>query len=82
MPSDPVNDHALSELAAMVAVHIERAPGPLEKRLVLMRGFAQAHRLNPAITDDPDLSLLDSLIREPSRLAQKLLDLWKDGGPA
>ncbi len=60
-----MNDHALSELVAMVAVHIERAPGPLEKRLVLMRGFAQAHRLNPAVMDDPDLTLLDSVIRGP-----------------
>lgn len=53
MSRDRVNNHALSELAAMVAVHIERAPGPLEKRLVLMHGFAQAQRLNSAVTDDP-----------------------------
>lgn len=62
----------------MVAAHIERAPGLMEKRLVLMRGFAQAHRLNPAVTDDPDLTLLDSLICEPGRPMQKLLDLWKN----
>lgn len=76
MPSDPVNDHALSELAAMVAVQIERAPGPMEKRLVLMRAFAQAHQFNSAVMDDPDLTLLDALIREPDQLVQKLHDLW------
>jgi len=43
-----------------------------------MRGFAHAHRLNPAVTDDPDLALLDSLILEPDRVVQKLLALWKD----
>ena len=61
-----------------MAMHTERAPGPMEKRLVLMRGFALAHRLNPTVTDDPHLTLLDSLIREPDGLVQKLLALWKD----
>lgn len=76
MTSEPVNDHALSELAAMVAVQIERAPGPMEKRLVLMRAFGHAHRLNADVTDDPDLTLLDALIREPDHLVQTLQDLW------
>jgi len=70
-----VNVHALSELAAMVAVYTEREPGPMEKRLILMRAFAQAHRFNPIVTDDPDLTTLDSLIREPDRLVQNLLAL-------
>lgn len=82
MSSDPVHDHALSELAAMVAVHIERAPGPLEKRLVLMHGFAQAQRLNPAVTDDP---ISTSLTRSSgSRVGwrKNFWLFWKDGGPA
>lgn len=62
----------------MVAVRIERAPGPMGKRLVLMRAFAKAYRFNPAVTEDLDLTLLDALIREPGRLVQKLLGLWKD----
>jgi hypothetical protein len=80
MTGQPAHDHALSELAASVAVYIDRAPGPMEKRLVLMRAFAQAHRLNPTVTDDPDLTLLDLLIREPDRLVQKLLTLWNNHG--
>jgi hypothetical protein len=48
----------------------------MEKRLVLMRAFGQAHRLNPDVTDDPDLTLLDALIREPDHLVQTLQDLW------
>ena len=75
-----MNDHALFKLATMVAAHVEYAPGLMEKRLVLMRGFARAHRLNPAVTDDPDLALLDSIICEPGRPMQKLLDLWKHNG--
>ena len=76
MSSDPVNDHALVELAAMVAAQMARAPGPMEKRLILMRAFAQAHRFNPAVTDDPDLTLLDTLIRKPDQLAPTLQELW------
>jgi hypothetical protein len=75
-----VNDRALSELAATVVVHIERAPGHMEKRLVLISAFGQAHQWNPAVTDDPDLSLLDSLIREPDQLVQMLQNLWKGSG--
>jgi len=49
----------------------------MEKRLVLMRGFTQAHRPNPTMTDDLDLTLLDSLIRAQSAGAETLT-LWKD----
>ena len=72
-----MNDHALAELAAMVAVHVECAPGRMEKRLVLMHAFAQAHQFNSAVTDDPDLTLLDALIGKPDQLVQTLQDLWK-----
>lgn len=54
---------ALTELAELVAVNVERAPGQTEKRLVLLRGFVAAHRLNHAVTDDPDLALLDLLLQ-------------------
>lgn len=73
-----MNDQALSQLAAMVAVQIESALGRMEKRLILMRAFAQAHRFNSAVTEDPDIMLLDALIREPDRLVGALQNLWKD----
>jgi hypothetical protein len=72
------NDSALAELAVWTAVHVERAPGFLEKRLVLVRAFSQAHQLNAAVTDDPDLILLDTLLRHPERLVRNLRDLWTD----
>lgn len=50
-----------------------------EKRLVLLRAFTEAHRLNHAVTDDPDLALLDSLLRPPGRLVQNLQDCWTKG---
>jgi hypothetical protein len=71
-----MNDHTIVELAAMVAVHVECAPGRMEKRLVLMRAFAQAHQLNSAVTEGPDLTLLDALIGKPDQLVQRLQDLW------
>ena len=67
---------ALTELAGQVAVHVERAPGLTEKRLVLLRGFAEAHRLNSAVTDDPDLALLDLLLQQPDMLVLNLQKLW------
>ena len=39
---------ALTELAELIAVNVERAPGQTEKRLVLLRGVVEAHRLNDA----------------------------------
>ena len=70
---------ALMELAVQAAVHVERAPGLTEKRLVLLRGFVEAHRLNPAITDDPDLPLLDLLLQQPDMLVHNLQKLWIRG---
>ncbi|MGQ0809641.1 MAG: hypothetical protein ACT4OO_00240 [Nitrospiraceae bacterium] len=67
--------HALSELAVTTAVYVERAPGPAEKRLVILRVFAEARRINPAVPT-PDLTLLDRLMRDPHRLIQDLQDLW------
>jgi hypothetical protein len=66
----------LSELAVRTAVNVERAPGRAEKRLALMSGFAEAHRLNQGVTDDPDLALLDTLLRQPERLVQNIQDVW------
>lgn len=68
--------NALAELAVWTAVSVERAPGLAEKRLALMRGFAEAHRLNSAITDDPDLALLDKLLGQPQVLVRNLQELW------
>lgn len=70
---------ALTELAGQIAVHVERAPGLTEKRLVLLRGFAEAHRLNHAVTDDPDLALLDLLLQQPDMLVLNLQKLWMKG---
>lgn len=68
---------ALSDLALLTAAQVERAPGPAEKRLVLLRAFAQAHRLTSAITDDPGLPLINTLLRQPESLARNLQELWK-----
>ncbi len=68
--------NALTELAGQIAIHVERAPGLTEKRLVLLRGFAEAHRLNHPVTDDPDLALLDLLFQQPDMLVHNLLKLW------
>ena len=70
---------ALTELAEQIAVHVECAPGKTEKRLVLLRGFAEAHRLNHAVTDDPDLALLDLLLQQPEMLVHNLQKLWMRG---
>ncbi|MGH7206799.1 MAG: hypothetical protein ACREI2_11390 [Nitrospiraceae bacterium] len=70
---------ALTELAEQIAIHVERAPGQTEKRLVLLRGFVEAHRLNDAVTDDPDLALLDLLLQQPDMLVHNLQKLWMKG---
>ncbi len=70
---------ALTELAEQIAVNVERAPGQTEKRLVLLRGFAEAHRFNHAVTDDPDLALLDLLLQQPDMLVHSLQKLWIKG---
>ena len=70
---------ALTELAELIAVNVERAPGQTEKRLVLLRGFGEAHRLNDAVTDDPDLALLDLLLQQPELLVPNLQKLWMKG---
>jgi len=70
---------ALTELAELIAVNVERAPGKTEKRLVLLRGFAEAHQLNDAITDDPDLALLDLLLQRPEMLVPNLQKMWMKG---
>lgn len=70
---------ALTELAELIAVNVERAPGLTEKRLVLLRGFAEAHRLNDAVTNDPDLDLLDLLLQQPDMLLHNLQKLWLKG---
>jgi hypothetical protein len=67
---------ALEQLAAVTAFRIAQAPGYLEQRMVLMQAFAHAHRLDPAITNDPDLALLDRLRQEPDRLVQRLREIW------
>jgi hypothetical protein len=66
----------LAELAIWTALNVERAPGPAEKRLALMRAFAEAHRLNETVPEDPDLALLDTLLQQPEHLVQKLKDSW------
>jgi hypothetical protein len=66
----------LSELALHTAVYLERAPGRAEKRMVLFKAFVEAHRLNPAVTDDPALTLLDMLLDQPHLLVRNLLTLW------
>jgi len=68
--------NGLTELAGQIAAHVERAPGLTEKRLVLLRGFSEAHRLNHAVTDDPDLALLDLLLQQPDMLVLNLQKLW------
>lgn len=77
--------NALSDLAWHTAAQVERAPGPAEKRLVLLRAFAQARRINPTISDDPSLSLMNTLLRQPENLARNLQDLWtkevRESGP-
>lgn len=70
---------ALTELAELIAVNVERAPGQTEKRLVLLRGFVEAHRLNHAVTDDPDLVLLDLLLQQPELLVHTLQKVWMKG---
>ena len=70
---------ALTELAELIAVNVEREPGQTEKRLVLLRGFVEAHRLNHAVTDDPDLALLDLLLQQPEMLVHNLQKLWMKG---
>jgi len=50
-----------------------------EKRLVLLRAITEAHGLNPAVTDNPDLALLDSLLRPPGQLIQNLQDCRTKG---
>ncbi|MGH7228280.1 MAG: hypothetical protein ACREIH_03610 [Nitrospiraceae bacterium] len=70
---------ALTELAEQIAANVERAPGQTEKRLVLLRGFAEAHCFNPAVTDDPDLALLDLLLQQPDMLVHSLQKLWIKG---
>lgn len=67
---------ALTELAEQIAVNVERAPGQTEKRRVLLRGFVEAHRLNHAVTDDPDLVLLDLMLQQPDMLLHNLQKLW------
>ncbi|MBI4400452.1 MAG: hypothetical protein HY581_02330 [Nitrospirae bacterium] len=71
--------HALEELAVQTAVYVERAPGRAEKRLVLFKAFVEAHQLNAAVTDDPDLILLDTLLQQPDLLIQHLQELWMKG---
>jgi hypothetical protein len=66
----------LSELALHTAVYLERAPGRAEKRMVLFKAFAEAHRFNPAVTDDPALTLLDALLNQPHLLVRNLVTLW------
>jgi len=68
--------NALTELAGQIAFHVERAPGLTEKRLVMLRGFAEAQRLNHAVTDDPDLALPDLLLQQPDMLVLNLQKLW------
>jgi len=70
---------ALTELAELIAVNVERAPGQTEKRLVLLRGFGEAHRLNDAVTHDADLALLDLLLQQPELLVPNLQKLWMKG---
>jgi len=70
---------ALTELAEQIAVNTERAPGQTEKRLVLLRGFVEAHRLNHVVTDDPELALLDLLLQQPEMLVHNLQKLWMKG---
>jgi len=70
---------ALTELAELIAVNVERAPGQTEKRLVLYRGFVEAHRLNDTVTDDPDLALLDLLLQRPEMLVPNLQKMWMKG---
>ncbi len=70
--------HALAELAVVTAIGVERAPGPVERRLVLMQAFGEAHRINPAVTEDPDLRLLDGLLRERHALIPSLEALWME----
>jgi hypothetical protein len=73
--------NALAGLALRTTVDIERAPGVAEKRLVLLHGFAAAHRLDPGIPDDPDMALLDTLLRQPERLLVNLQEHWTNHLP-
>jgi hypothetical protein len=70
---------ALAELAARTTFHVDRAPGLIEKRLVLMRGFAEAHQIHDAVTDDPDLALIDTLLQRPDLLVRNLEEVWTRG---
>jgi hypothetical protein len=72
----PSDRNALAELAILVAVAVERAPGPAEKRLALFRGFEQAHRIDESISPDPQRTLLDTLLRDPRNLIHHLKGLW------
>ncbi|WP_447977509.1 hypothetical protein [Candidatus Nitrospira bockiana] len=74
-----VNRVALSQLALRVVVGVERAPGIAERRLMLLRAFGHAHQLNPAVPEDPDIALLDSLLQHPDRLLHTLEALWTTG---
>jgi hypothetical protein len=73
---------ALVQLAVLTAVQVERAPGPVERRLVLLRAFAEARRLNPALVEEPDLSLLNGLLRQREALVPNLQALWLEGPEA
>jgi hypothetical protein len=73
---DQAVEKTLAELAIRTAVNVERAPGPAEKRLALMRGFAEAYRVHEAVPEDPNLAVLDTLLQQPEQLVQNLKDFW------
>lgn len=74
--SEESNGDPLAALAAFAALRVAQAPGRLEKRMVLMQAFAQAHQVNPAITSDPDLTVVDRLLQHPEALIPDLLATW------
>jgi hypothetical protein len=69
---DQAVEKTLAELAIRTAVNVERAPGPAEKRLALMRGFAEAYRVHEAVPEDPNLAVLDTLLQQPEQLVGNL----------
>lgn len=71
---------ALAQLALLTAVHVERAPGPVERRLVLLRAFGEARRLNPALVEEPSLGLLNGLLQQREALVHTLQALWLGDG--
>jgi hypothetical protein len=69
-------DRALADLAERVAATVARAPGPAERRLVLLQAFAAARRLTNGIPPDTNRAELDQLLHDQAALSSRLLAAW------